>query len=146
MLDWNAWQENRSGPNWFSLPYPVYSPSGHIVYQTNRYQSGVWALPFSIEALKPTGEAFPIAEDVGAPSVTADGTLVCVDLFGVGQRQLVWRDRGGNQLGVIGRPQAGIRFPVLSPDGRGWRCAVRKRQYRRLGARGGPSHEEAPDL
>ena len=82
------------------------------------------ALPFSIEALKPTGEAFPIAEDVGAPSVTADGTLVCVDLFGVGQRatgvagprrQPTRRDRPA--------PRRAFAFPVLSPDGR--RVAVR---------------------
>ena len=98
--------------------YPVYSPSGHIVYQTNLYQSGLWALPFSIETLKPTGEAFPIAEDVGEPSVAADGTLVYLDLFGAGQRQLLWRDREGKELGVIGRPQQNILDPALSPDGR----------------------------
>ena len=97
--------------------YPVYSPSGHILYQTNRYQSGLWALPFSIQTLEPTGEAFPIAENVGGPSVGADGTLVYLDfLRGEGQ-QLVWRDRGGRKLGVIGQPQEIIRFPALSPDG-----------------------------
>ena len=98
--------------------FPVYSPSGHIVYQTNRYESGLWALPFSLETLKPTGEAFPIAEDVGQPSVAADGSLVSVDQFDAGQQQLLWRDRKGKKLGVIGRPQQNIRYPVLSPDGR----------------------------
>jgi len=98
--------------------YPVYSPSGHIVYQTNRYESGLWALPFSLETLKPTGEAFPIAADVGEPSVAAEGTLVYLDLLSAGQQQLLWRDREGKKLGVIGRPQGNIRFPVLSPDGR----------------------------
>jgi len=97
--------------------YPVYSPSGHILYQTNRYQSGLWALPFSIETLKATGEAFPIVENVGGPSVGADGTLVYLDfLRGEGQ-QLVWRDRGGKKLEVIGQPQEIIRFLALSPDG-----------------------------
>ena len=97
--------------------YPVYSLSGHILYQTNRYQSGLWALPFSIETLKATGEAFPIAENVGGPSVGADGTLVYLDfLRGEGQ-QLVWRDRGGKKLEVIGQPQEIIRFLALSPDG-----------------------------
>ena len=98
--------------------YPVYSPSGHIVYQTNRFESGLWALPFSLETLKPAGEAFPIAENVGESSVAADGTLVYIDLFAAGQQQLLWRDREGNKLSVIGRPQQRIRFPVLSPDGR----------------------------
>ena len=98
--------------------FPVYSPSGHIVYQTNPRESGLWALPFSLETLKPTGEAFPIAEDVGEPSVAADGTLVNLDLLSAGQRQLLWRDREGKELGVIGRPQPRISGPVLSPDGR----------------------------
>ena len=97
--------------------YPVYSPSGHIVYQTNRYQSGLWALPFSIETLKPTGEAFPIGENVSGPSVGADGTLVYLDFLDLGEQQLVWRDRGGKRLGVIGQPQETILDPALSPDG-----------------------------
>ena len=96
--------------------YPVYSPSGHILYQTNRYKSGLWALPFSIETLKATGEAFPIAENVGGPSVGADGALICLDFSIVGVQQLAWRDRRGNKLGVIGQPQENIRYPSLSPD------------------------------
>ena len=96
--------------------YPVYSASGHILYQTNRYQSGLWALPFSIETLKPTGEAFPIAENVGGLSVGADGTLVYLDYLGLGEQQLVWQDRSGKKLGVIGQPQPSIRVPALSPD------------------------------
>ena len=103
--------------------YPVYSPSGHILYQTNRYQSGLWALPFSIETLKPTGEAFPIADSAGGPSLGAGGTLVYLDFSDRGEQQLTWRDRGGGRLGVIGQPQEVIRFPALSPDG--GRVAVR---------------------
>ena len=95
-----------------------YSPSGHILYQTAALSPGLWALPFSLETLKPTGEAFPIAENAGDPSVAADGTLVYVDLLGGGQQQLVWRDRDGKKLGVIGQPQDAILCPALSPDGR----------------------------
>ena len=98
--------------------FPRYSPSGHIVFQTAPLSPGLWALPFSLETLKPTGEAFPIAENAGDPSVAADGTLVYVDLLGEGRQQLVWQDREGKKLGVIGQPQDGIRFPALSPDGR----------------------------
>ena len=98
--------------------FPVYSPSGHILYQTTALSSGLWALPFSLETLKPTGEAFPIAENAGDPSVAEDGTLVYVDLFGGGRRQLVWRDREGKKLEVIGQPQDVTLYPALSPDGR----------------------------
>ena len=98
--------------------FPRYSPSGHILYQTAAFSPGLWALPFSLETLKPVGEAFPIAENGGDPSVAGDGTLVYVDLLGGGRQQLAWRDREGKKLAVIGQPQDRIRYPALSPDGR----------------------------
>ena len=75
-------------------------------------------MPFSLETLKATGEAFPIGEGMRAPSVAADGTLVYLNVVAAGRQQLLWRDREGKELGVIGRPQQNIRYPVLSPDGR----------------------------
>ena len=95
--------------------YPVYSASGHILYQTNRYESGLWALPFSSGTLQPSGEAFPIAESLGEPTLSADGSLVAIDSFSR-LRQLGWRDRDGNQLELVGQPQERIQQPWLSPD------------------------------
>ena len=95
---------------------PVYSPSGHILYQTGLITAGMWVLPFSIAALEATGEAFPIGEEASEPSVAADGTLVYISAGG--QHQLVWRDREGGRIGAIGQPQQGLRYPSLSPDGR----------------------------
>ena len=95
---------------------PIYSPSGHILYQTSPVKAGLWALPFSIKTLKPTGEAFPIAQNVGDASLGNDGTLVFVDVA-EGQRQLVWRDRQGLKMGLIGQPQDEILFPALSSKG-----------------------------
>ena len=98
---------------------PRYSSTGHIVYQTNNSDGGLWALPFSIQTLRPTGEAFPIAQNVGFPSIAGNGTLVYVDFGGGGGRQqLVWIDREGRKLGEIGQPQASIGNPDLSPDER----------------------------
>ena len=61
--------------------YPVYSASGHILYQTNRYESGLWVLPFPTDTLQPSGEAFPIAEGLGEPTLSVDGILVATDSF-----------------------------------------------------------------
>jgi len=99
---------------------PIFSSSGHIVYE---WQEGLWALPFSLDALEPIGQAFPIAENRNFPSVAKDGTLVSIELPGGGETRLTWRDRAGTRLGEIGQPQDDIRYPVLSPDGR--RVAVR---------------------
>ena len=97
--------------------FPRYSRSGHIVYQTNYTEGGLWALPFSIRTLQPTGEAFPIARNAGFPSVADDGTLVYVDFGVAGEgRELVWMDREGRKLGTVGQPQNGIRNIDLSPD------------------------------
>ncbi len=96
---------------------PVFSPTGHILYQTDYARGGLSALPFSIETLTPTGEPFPIAEGLARPSVAVDGTLVSVDST-QGSQQLIWVDRNGRKLGAIGRPQANILYPWLSPDDR----------------------------
>ena len=96
---------------------PFYSPTGHIVYQTAWDVEGLWALPFSPKTLKATGEPFPINENGSSPSVADDGTLVYLEASGTGLQQLTWRDRSGRKLGLIGQPQAEIRWPALSPDG-----------------------------
>ncbi len=98
---------------------PLYSPTGHILYQSqSRLPAGdVWALPFSLEEMKATGDPFPVAQDTRMPSVSNDGTLVYLRAVG-GGRELLWRDRAGNELGRIGQPQSSIRHLALSPDGR----------------------------
>jgi Tol biopolymer transport system component/predicted Ser/Thr protein kinase len=96
---------------------PTYSASGHLVYQTSGRDSGLWALPFSLDTLTSTGEAFRIAEAGEDPTVGRDGTLVYFDLVGDREDILVWRDRTDKRLGTIGQPQQGMRHPALSPDG-----------------------------
>ena len=97
---------------------PVYSPSGHLVYQSGPQTHDLWALPFSLDTLRATGEAFPISQNSRGPTVAADQTLVYLDGSGSRQRQLVWLDRRGEKTGEIGEAQEGIGDPALSPDGR----------------------------
>jgi len=93
---------------------PVYSPTGHIVYEV---EPDLWALPFSLETLTATGEAFPIIQNGTAPSVSAAGDLIYSDVIRPRHR-LVWLDRHGRMQGTIGEPQNGIRGLDLSPDDR----------------------------
>ena len=116
LLDLETGERRELGPG----SRPAYSASGHLVYQSSLVdeEPGLWVLPFSLETLTAAGEAFPIVEGGGLPSVARDGTLVYLGRVAPVQGQLVWRDRGGKRLGPIGRPQAGaITFPALSPDG-----------------------------
>ncbi len=98
--------------------HPSYSPSGHLVFQPSNSTDELWAMPFSLERLNATGEAFPLAHDSRNASVAADQTLGYIDGAGIEQRQLVWRNRAGERVGEIGQPQQNMSFPVLSPDGR----------------------------
>lgn len=95
---------------------PVYSPSGHIIYQRSEDEAGLWALPFSIETMEVTGEPFGLFGEGMSASAARDGTLVYVDRGEGNLKQLVWRDRNGKKLGVAGQPQFYIRQQRLSPN------------------------------
>jgi eukaryotic-like serine/threonine-protein kinase len=56
---------------------------------------------------------------VGGFSASADGRVVAYRAGGAGRRQLVWFDRMGKAVGVVGEPDANnMSNPELSPDGR----------------------------
>ncbi len=98
--------------------FPVYSPTGHILFHRHPANAGVWALPFSLSSHQVTGEPFLVIPDGDVPSLSADGTLVHVKGTASRMTQLVWVDRTGKVLGTIGPPQEQWPFPELSPDGR----------------------------
>src|SRR5262245_21846014 len=91
----------------------VWTPTGHVIYE---HAGNLWAVPFSPESMRRTGGPFAICEDARYPSVSDEGTLVYLK-GGRGLQQLVLRDRTGKEIGQVGEPQAGMRFPVLSPNG-----------------------------
>ena len=99
--------------------YPIYSsPTGHLLYQPSRIDFSIlWALPFSLETLRSTGEPFPIAQNVAFASVAADGTLAYLRSRGRVQPQLALRDRSGRKLQDIGQPQQNILYSSWSPNG-----------------------------
>jgi serine/threonine protein kinase/sugar lactone lactonase YvrE len=97
----------------FSL---AYASSGHLIYWRFRSNSGIWALPFSIDKLEVTGDPFLVASNGSSASVSSDGTLVFRSGGGTNMRQLVWVDREGNELQRIGQPQPRLAMPSLSPD------------------------------
>jgi len=108
---------------------PVYSSTGHIVYQTALCKSGIWALPFSLGAQAPTGQAFPVARIGKAPATADDGTLVYLAGGRTEQYRLAWVDRNGRRLGEIGQPQQEMILPIISPSGRlvgvqGWEATT----------------------
>ena len=98
--------------------FPVYSPTGHILYRRHPVNAGIWALPFSLKTHAATGEPFLVAADGDLPSVSNDGTLVHAKGVSSRMTQLAWADRTGKVVGLIGPRQEQWPFPELSPDGR----------------------------
>ncbi len=94
---------------------PVYA-NGHIIYGRAQTTGMIWAAPFTLESLEVTGPSFLVAESAELPSVSRDGTLVYSASTYLGIGQLVWLDRTGADIEVIGQPQEGLMWTVLSPD------------------------------
>ncbi len=93
---------------------PVYSPSGHILYQKG---DALWAVPFSLKRLQRTGEPFLAAERGTWPSTAFDRTLAYVEGASAAQ-QLVWVNRKGEILSAIGSelPDTQIGGFSISPN------------------------------
>jgi Tol biopolymer transport system component len=95
---------------------------GHLLFLR---ETTLMAQPFDARRLELTGEAFPIAEQIGtlgAPpygvfSASENGVLVYQTGAGAAGTQLVWFDRSGKQTGVL-EDRAVYGDVELSPDGR----------------------------
>ena len=86
---------------------PGYS-GGYLIHGAgDDRQTGIWAMPFSLETLDASGESFPIDTGGRRTTVSRDGILTYEDYTpqGGGVRTLVWRDRRGEVLETIGQPQ-----------------------------------------
>ena len=93
---------------------PSYSPSGHVVYNSD---GRIWAVPFSLSRLETTGAPFVIAAGY-ALGVSSDGTLSYTSasdtpLIG----QLVRVDRDGRVMGLVSQPRELMSSPAVAPDG-----------------------------
>ena len=108
-----------SGEN---LRRPVYSPTGHLLYQRETTTSGIWAVRFSVTSLTTEGEPFLVVPGASWPSISEDGTLAFVRPSAA-RPDLVWADRAGVVTRIATLPQgkrivADVeRNIALSPDG-----------------------------
>jgi Tol biopolymer transport system component len=99
------------------LDDPVYSPTGHILFHRTPTNAGVWALPFSMKTLQPTGEPFLVSQGMRSPSAAMDGTLVMLPPRRQRPVNLVWADREGKVLSRIDEPRLRQTTARISPEG-----------------------------
>ena len=101
---------------------PTYTEPGFLMFLRN---GDLMAQPFSVNTLKTTGQAVPIADQVyyntaraaGEFSV-AGGTLAYVKAAVIGKQQLVLFDGEGTKLTEVGTAMESDLSLSLSPDGR----------------------------
>ncbi|MCI0403743.1 MAG: protein kinase [Acidobacteria bacterium] len=99
------------------VSHPAYAPSGHIVYEQQGPNGGVWAVPFSLDSLEVTGPAFKIASDGKFPAVDASGNLVYART-GAGRLVMSWVDPAtGESTPLGGHERESIDDPWFSNDG-----------------------------
>ncbi len=96
---------------------PVYSRTGHLLYRPSLLSPSVWAVEFSPEELAVSGDPFAVVQNAANISLADDGTMVHLDNPFTGQMTLQWLDESGRSLGEIGKPQARMAGPRLSPAG-----------------------------
>jgi serine/threonine-protein kinase len=61
-----------------SLRHPVYSPTGHLLYERETTNPGIWAVPFSLDRLETIGPPVLVVPHGSGPSLAYDGTLCFV--------------------------------------------------------------------
>ena len=96
--------------------------AAHLLF---RREETLMAQPFDAKRLEFTGDMFPLAEQVpnagnvgfGAFAVSENGILAYLSGTAFAVRELVWMDRTGKRLGVLGEPGAYLGFAV-SPNER----------------------------
>ena len=103
---------------------PTYLPTGHLLYGL---QKVVFAVPFDLSALEPSGEPVELPERIRSTtlqtqldfSVAADGTLAYLPASEVKPR-LVTVDRHGSARPLVGNelPFDSMGDPRFSPDGK----------------------------
>lgn len=101
-----------------TLDSPVYSPTGHLLYQRETTTPGIWAVPFSLEKLETTGSSFLVDPGGAWPSVGANGMLLYANSEISGVEDLAWLDIAtGTVTTALNEQLPEIRSPSLSPDG-----------------------------
>jgi Tol biopolymer transport system component len=96
---------------------PVWSQTGHILYERRQGNPGIWAVPWDLEGRRAAGEQFLVFPNGVYPSVSNDGTLVLLQGSTSRHLQLVESNRDGKVLRRIGEPGRYSHNLSLAPDG-----------------------------
>ena len=118
-LDFNSTARKRIA---LAVSNVAYTAPGYLLFVHERT---LQAQPFDAAKVQPTGDAFPVAEDIDLVSasqaqhqfsVSQNGVLAHSSGNGAVGYQLTWFDRAGQIAGNLGTPGF-INWGAISPDG-----------------------------
>lgn len=95
----------------------VYSPTGHILYHRTPGNGGIWALPFSLQDLRATGEPFLLEAGASLPDVGRNGDFVFVIYNDAGTQRVAWFDPATGELSTSGESYTSVHSMRFSPSG-----------------------------
>ncbi len=104
----------------YHVATPVYSPTGHILFQRFAGDVGVWALPFDPVKLETTGSPFLVWAGDGDPSLSDTGTLALTRRMVSVQagRQVMRMDLDSSEFHAMFSSEGALYDPAMSPDGK----------------------------
>jgi serine/threonine-protein kinase len=99
----------------FVVGSPIFSPTGHLLFERWDTSPGIWALPFSLARLEVSGPPFLAVPDARTPSLARDGTLLYLRGGLWDTRKIGWVEPSGDVEWVVDEsgPYGGV---CLSPD------------------------------
>jgi hypothetical protein len=104
----------------FAMTRVIYSPSGHLLYHRDVDPRGLWAVGFSLDDLRATGEPMLLVPDLDDASVSSAGDLVYARSGlhqGDQEQRLVLVDRQGTETYRLELPLYQAIGGKFSPDG-----------------------------
>lgn len=99
------------------ITMPVYSPTGHLLFQRMSDETSLWAIPFSTDRLEVTGSPFQLSPNNGDPTISQNGTLVMT--MGIGAYfggELVKVKLNSNEIEPFANPGGVFFGHAISPD------------------------------
>jgi hypothetical protein len=99
-----------------TLAHPVYAATGHLLFEQQSGERGVYAVRFSLTTMRTTGAPFLISAEAARPSASRSGDLAMLE-EAFGALQFAWVDLRGAVLDTTGPPIPSIGAFELSRDG-----------------------------
>ena len=98
--------------------FPCASPTGHLIFQRDKGNQGVWAVEFDATSGETRGAPFLVQAEARQPSVSRDGLLLFASRGGIDSGELVLVTREGKVVRRLGDQHRGASGPAFSPDGK----------------------------